>query len=382
MSDPAFEELDPDYAAALADRANRYMVQHGVTPTPGNFAVWFAYSRDASPELKRAIDALIAGKKLFDANTNRELFATYLAPSSASKIVGNIPEQLKSVMTAAKRFVTAAIADGRTHIRAIGGVAEQAENGGDPKSLIESLMSELAKAATRASELETNLSETSRELDAIRASLNEAEQRANTDTLTGLPNRRALDEFLRASQLAAMENSEPLSVLLIDIDRFKQFNDKFGHGVGDQLLRLMANALRERLGGRDMPARYGGEELIAVLPGAKLAACEAMAELIRKSVSKCRITRRSTGDSLPGVTVSIGVAQFRPGESTAELVERCDRARSLAKRIGRNRVVTEIRLEGRAVPNASSRDLCADHLDVFKNVTSIQKAAVTGNPFR
>jgi len=356
MSDPALEELDPDYAAALADRANRYIVQHGVTPTPNNFAVWFAYSRGAPLELKRAIDALIAGKKPFDANTNRELFATHLAQSSSSKIVGNIPERLKSVMTAATRFVTTAIADGRTHIDAIGGVAEQAENGADPKSLVASLMNELAKAAARASELETNLGETSRELDAIRESLNEAEQRANTDPLTGLPNRRALDEFLSASQLAAMENSEPLSVLLIDIDHFRKFNDKFGHGVGDQLLRLMANALRERLGGKDLPARYGGDELIAVLPGVKLAACEAMAELIRKSISECRITRRSTGDVLPGITVSIGVAQFRTSESTAELVERCDRAVSLAKRIGRNRVVTEIRLEGRAVHDPSSLD--------------------------
>jgi diguanylate cyclase len=360
MSDHAPDELDSEYAVAMADRANRYMMQYGVTPTPANFAVWFAYSRGLPLELKRTIDALIAGKRPFDANTSRELFGTHLARSAASKIVGNIPAQLKFVMTAAKRYVTAALDDSRSQIRAIGGVAEQAENGGDPRSLVESLMSELAKAATRASELETNLSETSRELDAIRESLNEAEQRANTDALTGLANRWALEEFLHASQLAAMTNSEPLSVLLIDIDHFRQFNDKFGHGVGDQLLRLMANALRERLGEKDLPARYGGEELIAVLPGAKLAAAEVMAERIRQSVSACRITRRATGDILPGITVSIGVAQFRPGESTAELVERCDRVLSLAKRIGRNRVVTEIRLEGRAVHNASSGDLSVE----------------------
>ena len=355
MSELALEELDPDYAAALADRANRYMVQHGVTPTPGNFSVWFAYSSGSSPELKQAIDARIAGKRPFDANASRELLAIHLAPGSPRKVVGNIPEQLKSVMTTAKRYVTAAIADSRTHIRAIGGVAEQAESGVDPRSLVERLMGELAKAATRASELETNLSETSRELDVIRASLNEAERRANTDPLTGLPNRRSFDEFLRVSRLAALENSEPLSVLLIDIDRFRQFNDKHGHAVGDQLLQLMANALRERLGEKGLPARYGGEELIAVLPGSELAACEAMAERIRKSVSEARITRRSTGDVLPGITVSIGVAQLRSGEEAAELVERCDRALSLAKRIGRNRVVTEIRLEGRAVQDAASR---------------------------
>ena len=174
---------------------------------------------------------------------------------------------------------------------------------------------------------------------------------ANHDVLTGLPNRRALEEFLRASQTAAMETGEPLSVLLIDIDRFKKFNDNFGHGVGDQVLRLMAKALRDGVRENDLPARYGGEELIAVLPGAELAACEAVAERIRRSVAECQITRRSTGDILPGITVSVGVAQFRPGESMAQLLERCDGALYLAKRSGRNRVVTETRLDGRAVAN-------------------------------
>jgi len=352
MIGSALEEIDPDYATALADRANRHMVQHGVTPTPSNFAVWFSYSRGALPELKRTIDILIAGKKRFDSITSRELFSTYLAPNSTRTAVGEIPEQLKSIMTEAKRFVTDAIADNRTQIQAIGDVAEKAESGIDPRSLVECLLDELTKAATRASKLEMNLSETSRELDTIRESLNKAEQRANTDTLTGLPNRRAFDEFLCTSQISAMESGEPLSLLMIDIDRFKQFNDSFGHGVGDQVLRLMANVLRERLREKDLPARYGGEELIAILPGVELTVCEAVAERIRRSVSECRITRRSTGELLPAITVSIGIAQFRPGESMAELIERCDGALYLAKRTGRNRVVTESRLEGRSVANA------------------------------
>jgi diguanylate cyclase len=251
-------------------------------------------------------------------------------------------------MTEAKRFVAKAIADNRTQIQAIGDVAEKAERGIDPRLLVECLMNELARAATHASKLEMNLNETSRELDVIRESLNKAEQRANTDTLTGLPNRRAFDEFLRAAQISAMESGEPLSLLLVDIDRFKQFNDNFGHGVGDQVLRLMSNVLRERLREHDLPARYGGEELIAVLPRTALEVCETIAERIRRAVSECRITRRSTGELLPPITISIGVAQFRPGESAAQLIERCDGALYLAKRTGRNRVVTETRLEGRA----------------------------------
>jgi diguanylate cyclase len=349
MIDLAQDVIELDDTAVLADRANFYMAQQGVPRTPCNFAVWFSYARGISPDLTGAVDILIAGKKKFDLATNQQLYSTYVSPNPAG--TNDASAQLKSIMSAAQQFVAAAIADNRTQIREIGEVSEQAESGIDPRSLVECLMLELAKAATRTTKLEMNLSETSLELDAIRESLNNAEQRANTDILTGLPNRRAIDEFLRASQISAMGTGSPLSVLLIDIDRFKQFNDNFGHGVGDQVLRLLASALRERLREQDLPARYGGEELIAVLPGADLTVCEAVAERIRRSVSECRITRRATGELLPGITVSIGVAQFRPGESTAQLIERCDNALYLAKRSGRNQIVTEKRLEFRPISN-------------------------------
>ena len=147
----AFEEIDRDYAIAIAERANRHMAQHGVTPTPNNFAVWFDYSCNTKPELKRTIDILIAGKRRFDAATNRELFSTYLAPGSGGATVSDVPEQLQSVMAEAQRYVTQAIADNHTQIKAIGDVAERAESGIDPRPLVECLMDELTKAAARAS---------------------------------------------------------------------------------------------------------------------------------------------------------------------------------------------------------------------------------------
>jgi diguanylate cyclase len=366
MADHAFEDLDPDYAAALADRANGLMAEHGVPRTPGNFSVWFNYARGASPDLKRAIDAVIADGRSFDGATNRELASIDAASSSPSKVIGDIPEQLKSVMSAAKRYVTAAIADNRDQITAFDKTKEEAESGVDPRLLVAGLMRELTRAATRAAELEANLGQTSHELDNIREALIEAEKRASNDPLTGLPNRRAIDESLRLCQAKATENKTPLGVLLLDIDRFRPFNEKYGHGVGDQLLRFISGALRERLREEDLPARYGGEEFMAVLPGAELATCEAVAERIRRSISECRITRRSTGEMLPALTVSIGVAQFRPGETTAEFVDRCDRALQLAKRIGRNRVVTEVRVEGRSAFHAPPRDLGAAELAATK----------------
>jgi diguanylate cyclase len=206
-------------------------------------------------------------------------------------------------------------------------------------------MNELGKAATRAAKLEAEFVEKSRELDVIRESLSRSEARARTDALTGLPNRHALEEFFRAAQTEAMEQGQPLSAFLIDIDHFKRFNDNFGHGVGDQVLRLVAKALQEGVRESDLAARYGGEELIAILPGADLAACTAVAERIRHGIAKGKITRRSTGEELPGITVSIGVGQFQFGESLEDMIDRCDRALYQAKKRGRNLVVTENEIE-------------------------------------
>ena len=342
----ALDEVDFEYATAVAEKAMLSMAQQRVPPTPNNFHTWFKYSLGTSPDLKRAIDILVGNKRKFDTTTNHDLFATYVAPHTSGETdLNNVSQQLHTVMASAKQFLTVAIADNRSQIQAMNDVADQTEVGVDPKLLVENLLNELAKTVTRATKLEASFVESTRELDVIRDSLNKSEERARTDALTGLPNRHALDEFFRTAQIAAMEKGEPLSALLIDIDHFKSFNDNFGHGVGDQVLRLMAKVLRERVREIDLPARYGGEELIAVLPGADLAACAAVAERIRRSISECTITRRSTGEILPSITVSIGVGEFQMGESMSDLIDRCDRALYLAKGTGRNRVVTENELD-------------------------------------
>jgi diguanylate cyclase len=348
VTDSAIDKLDCEYATTVAEEAMRVMVKQRVPPTPKNFHVWFKYALGTSADLKRTINILIGNKRKFDAATNDELFRTYIGPQvvSTEMALNNASEQLHEVLASAKQFLERAVADNQEQIRAINDVADRTETD-DPKLLIESLIRELTKATARATELEAGFSEKSRELDAIRDSLDKSEQRAKTDMLTGLPNRHALDEFLRAAQIESMEKGTPLGALLIDIDHFKKFNDDFGHGVGDQVLRLVATALRERIREIDLPARYGGEEMIVVLPGADLATCAVVAERIRRAISEREIIRRSTGEVLRGITVSIGVGEFQLGETIADFIDRCDRALYLAKKTGRNQVVTEDRLAAR-----------------------------------
>jgi diguanylate cyclase len=345
MAGQPIGDMDVEYATTIADRAIRLMSQQSVPATPNNFAVWFEYCMGSSLPLRKTIDILIAGKRKFDTATNHELFITYITPHSAPNPLAGLPEQLSGLIDCAQKFLNTAVTDNRTQIEALGEVSSQAATSADPKPLIAKLVDELSKATARASALEANFAATSNELDTIRDSLKAAEQRSNTDALTGLANRHSMDEFLRQAQIDAMEKDESLSAFLIDIDHFKKFNDDYGHQVGDQVLRLVAKVLQEGVREVDLAARYGGEELIAVLPGADLETCAVVAERIRRRIAEAKLTRRATGKEIGSITVSIGVAQFRLAESAEAMVERCDRGLYKAKRMGRNRTVTENELE-------------------------------------
>ena len=346
MAGELIGDMDVEYASTVADRAIRSMSQQSVPATPSNFTVWFNYAMGASPALRKTIDILIGNKRKFDASINHELYTTYVGAPSDQTIAGDFPEQLQGVIAGAKQFLATAISDNRTQIEALGEVSSQVRPDSDPRPIIAKLVTELTKSTARASALEANFVETTQELDKIRDSLKAAEQRSITDALTGLANRRALEEFFRSAQIAAMETGAPLSILMIDIDHFKKFNDSYGHQVGDQVLRLVAKVLQDSVRDVDLAARYGGEELIAVLPGADIGVCADVAERIRRRISEARLTRRSTGQEIASVTVSIGVAQFRLAEAAEATIERCDRALYQAKRAGRNRTVTENEIDG------------------------------------
>jgi diguanylate cyclase len=342
MSSAATDDLE--HATATAGRALQLMTEHAVPATPQNFEVWFRFALGASPELSKIVNILIDSRRGFDSATNRSLFVTYVGgdPDREPSHV-EVLQQLQALLSTARDYLETSAAENRNRVAALGGVAAQMQPNSDPRPIIQRLMGELSKAVARASALEANFTASLQELDKIRSHLVMAEERSRTDALTGLANRHALDDFLRAAQITAMENGKPLSILLVDIDHFKAFNDRFGHQFGDQVLRLIAQLLKDGLrDDEDLAARFGGEELVGVLPDADIDAARSVAERIREAIANRQVTRRSTGEVLSGVTVSIGVAQFAPGETLAGLFERCDRALYAAKRAGRNRTITEI----------------------------------------
>jgi diguanylate cyclase (GGDEF)-like protein len=158
---------------------------------------------------------------------------------------------------------------------------------------------------------------------------------AATDGLTGLKNRRAFHEALEAAGSFAERDQRPLSLIMIDVDHFKSFNDTFGHPAGDDVLRTVAGLLRDRVRRHDIVARYGGEEFAVLLPATEGADAGTLAERLRATIAEHAWPARP-------VTASLGLATAGSGDDgLADLVARADHALYVSKRSGRNRVTRD-----------------------------------------
>jgi diguanylate cyclase len=189
--------------------------------------------------------------------------------------------------------------------------------------------------------LEARLKASKHEITQLQHNLEAVRNESLTDPLTTLANRKFFDLALDKAMAESAKSGEPLSLLMTDIDHFKKFNDTFGHLTGDQVLRLVAQAVKQNVKGQDVAARYGGEEFAVVLPRTALQQALTVADHIRRAVMGKELMKRSTGEHLGRITISIGVAVRRPDDTAQSLIGRADTGLYAAKRNGRNRVICE-----------------------------------------
>jgi diguanylate cyclase len=190
---------------------------------------------------------------------------------------------------------------------------------------------EIATVTTRLKEVES-------EADALRARIHEERNQAQTDTLTGIPNRLAWEEQLEQEIARWKRFNTPLVLVIWDVDHFKNVNDSFGHKAGDKVLRTIARNLAGSIRETDFIARYGGEEFVHLMTGAELEDCVVVADKLR---GKIEATGFHFREQAVTITVSCGLTQFRDGDSSESWFERADRALYKAKQAGRNRCVSD-----------------------------------------
>lgn len=182
-------------------------------------------------------------------------------------------------------------------------------------------------------DLQNQIIELHKEKDALARIIQEKSASLRRDPLTGIANRLAYEEQLQQEFLRWKRFGNPLTLLIWDIDRFKQINDSYGHATGDQALRDIARQLAARLRMTDFVARYGGEEFVMLLPGADISAALQLANEIRRQVAEAGFVQ---GEQRFPVTVSCGLAGFEPSDTPQDVFNRADQALYRAKRAGRN----------------------------------------------
>ncbi len=203
------------------------------------------------------------------------------------------------------------------------------ENRSEEKKLI-------AEQEQQMRELRERLTEMEEEAEQLRTQMREERQQAFTDALTGLPNRFAYEERLEQEYERWKRYQSPLSILIIDVDHFKRINDTYGHQAGDKALRIIARELSVSTRKTDFIGRYGGEEIVILMPETSADEALAAAEKLRRKIEECGFHFR---EKKVTITVSCGISEYRQGDTPESAFERADQALYEAKRSGRNRCV-------------------------------------------
>ena len=332
--------LKPDREQSLAQNALDLMSGCGVVPTPDNFELFYTYASGEISAITHAIGEMMAQKKTFTPEILRDLRAR----SRAAAAVEQVGEGMNTVIAGVMGRLNDAGRDaGRysSRLSAATGELDMNQSPDDLRRLVNNLLTATREMENRTNSLEKELQKSSDQVNDLRSKLEDVHKEALTDPLTGIANRKAFDNALAAAEAAMSEGEDPVSILLCDIDHFKKFNDNWGHQTGDQVLKLVASCLSENVKGRDTAARYGGEEFGVVLRGTALRDAIQIGEQIRHAVEARRLVKKSTGDVLGTITISVGVAQFAPREKAEAAVRRADACLYGAKQNGRNLVISE-----------------------------------------
>lgn len=322
------------------------MAQHSVDPTPENYAVWYHYVMASNKELVKEIDHVIAQQLPFSADINRYMYNKYIMPFSGQQALDDATSGTQALMEEVLNIISEFSGETNTYHKQMDDHVQQLSNDQFKAQPMQEMVKEIltrAKAIRDSgSQMQTKLTESKNEIESLKKNLDQIATESKKDFLTGVYNRKTLDNFLEEQVGVARQNKSDLCLLMVDIDHFKQFNDRFGHLIGDEVLKTVAKSLIEAVRGKDMVARFGGEEFAVVLLNTPLAGALIVAETLRKSISSSDLVRKDTGATVGSITVSIGVARMRVESDTIPtLIARADDALYRSKKAGRNRVTPE-----------------------------------------
>lgn len=317
-----------------------FMSRQDASADPVSYSVWYEYVSGINPALKKAVDELLEEQpQLTDEDTER-LYRDYISSCNIDA-VEHVRNELNQVIQHARNSTAEASEQTSEYRQSLEGHSRAISGDGQRASLdstIRAILADTHQLRHSIHGLQQELDRSSHEMEALREELLRVRREANSDPLTGLANRKAFQAALEAAIMAQQQtNTGPLSLIMLDIDHFKQVNDAYGHLLGDKVICFVAGIMKKHVKGKDTAARCGGEEFFILLPDTDTEGARALAENIRRNIESAKIRRQDNGENIGQVTVSIGISTYQADEDGDTFMDRTDQALYASKAGGRNR---------------------------------------------
>jgi diguanylate cyclase len=328
----------------IANRAMEKIRALKLPANPRTYEIWYAYATGHYPTLNQAVDDQLVRRGMVSDATLHQLGSRHVSATATLDQVDALGSRVASEIGHVISALDSTIGSASASAQDLNSINDTLVAAKDHNALL-AAVERMARAAGHLQEdrrlLEDQLNASRAEISQLREELKIVRSANLHDPLTGLANRKRFEQALQQAMPACIKRGEPLSLVLADIDHFRQFNEAYGHPTGDQVLRLVALEMRQALGERDVVARYGGEEFAVILPNTALGPASALADQVRRAIMSRDIISRSTGRNLGRFTVSFGVAAMSPRDTLDDLIARADACLTRAKAGGRNCVVCQ-----------------------------------------
>lgn len=336
---PAMPVMADASAGDLFSRIGGFLRTHRLDPTPVNYDLAYQFLGGHDPALVASVEAAIARDGMLRHDVAEEI-SEAAANKVSSELLEKLIDQAHQSVTLAATLVGQSRTDARAYGRALDKGNAALEAGGEPAGRALELMVELTRTMiNKTQDAERRLAEMGNQMDSLQGELAEAQAVAESDSLTGLANRRAFQARLIRAMAQSAADGTPLSIAFCDIDHFKSINDNFGHDTGDRILKMVADALAEGVGEDAFVGRFGGEEFLVLFDGIMARRAAMRVDEVRDELSGRHLVSKTNGEPLGTVTFSAGVAQLIVGEGDGDMLRRADEALYAAKNGGRNRVI-------------------------------------------
>lgn len=328
-----------EQASEKAALAIAFLQRYRLAAHPVNFTVAYEYISGVIAELCQAIEDKLSARIPFDDFIMAELYNTHIVPT------GRQNEQLlaqvyQMVMQCQQQSAqTGAMIDDYIAVLDHGLLALKTDTREQASDTIGKMLSATYELKISQQKLRDQLADAQTQTGALRDELEQLKRQRHVDPLTGMFNRLAMQEHI---DLWLTENPQRrIAAISVDLDHFRQFNQDYGHGIGDVILSKVAKKISAYVQDSGLPVRAGGEEFLILLPDVDLRSASEIAEQVRRGVEKLRFVSSRSKKTLPKVTISLGVALYQASENWHQFLARSSQVLAIAKKRGRNQVATE-----------------------------------------